>query len=274
MLTRLSISRSYLTPVVRVYSELAHLGTRVGTKRVGLPDPRLGVEQAWLCHHHGAHLRGLKEEKHHWVSGRYQRPAEPSPCRLTIAYAIMPVGVVAGKATTDGAWRREGGKKSFLLENQDSLTGFQKPRWSGTKLSGRFSCLFLPSLLLSRVERNIHVRGVNEAAVFPPLLLPKTLHLKVQTPQMRVKTKHFRPRFNASVTGKGSGGGKRKGAAGGAGATLPRGRRSLRELLCASFLLPQRQQTRICLEEGSVSSAIQPRRRCQSGSLRHKRSLS
>lgn len=60
-----------LPAVVHVYSELGHLGTWVGTKRVGLPDPRLGVEQAWLCHHHGAHLRRLEEEKHHCVSGRY-----------------------------------------------------------------------------------------------------------------------------------------------------------------------------------------------------------
>lgn len=89
---------------------MGHLGTWVGTKRVGLPDPRLGVEQAWLCHHHGAHLRRLEEEKHQGVSGRLTilPPAtndrtQLSPRRLTIAYAIMPVGVVAGKATTDGA---------------------------------------------------------------------------------------------------------------------------------------------------------------------------
>lgn len=29
---------------------------------------------------------------------------ESCPSWLTIAYAIMPVGVVAGKAMTDGAW--------------------------------------------------------------------------------------------------------------------------------------------------------------------------
>lgn len=61
-------------------------------------------------------------------------------------------------------------KKSFLLENLDIMTVFQKPRWSGTKLSERFfDSLFLPSLLI-RVERNIHVCDVNEETVFRPLL--------------------------------------------------------------------------------------------------------
>lgn len=114
-----------------------HLGTWIGTKWVGRPDPRLGIQQARLRHHHGAHLRRLREEKRHCrhevhkanptaenhqcsflcVCGNRFHCSEHSPCWITIAYAITPVGVVAGKATTDGAWS-EGAKNQDRTRNR------------------------------------------------------------------------------------------------------------------------------------------------------------
>lgn len=142
-----------LPAVVRGYSELGHLGTWVGTKRVGLPDPRLGVEQAWLGHHHGAHLRRLEDEKHHreWT---LQRSALPSsvPADLPWRTPSCPSAWLQGRQRQmEPEEVKQKKKKSFLLENQDIVSVFQKPRWSGTKLSERFFHL----LLLTRVERKI-----------------------------------------------------------------------------------------------------------------------
>lgn len=50
--------------------------------------------------------RRLSHPNHHWLSDSTACVCKPDyyPGRLTTAYAIMPVGVVAGKAMTDGAW--------------------------------------------------------------------------------------------------------------------------------------------------------------------------
>lgn len=54
-----------------------------------------------------------------WVE---MKSAEHSHSWLTIAYAIMPVGVVAGKVMTDGAWGDTKNQDDFFYKIRTQLT--------------------------------------------------------------------------------------------------------------------------------------------------------
>ena len=71
-----------------------YLCTWIGAKGVGWPHHRLGVNHSWLCHHHGAHVGRLIEEKgkHDMINMlapatskkiRYQGLLLPFPSALT-----------------------------------------------------------------------------------------------------------------------------------------------------------------------------------------------
>lgn len=76
--------------------------------------------------------------------GRRFHLADLGPCWLTIAYAIMPVGVVAGKATTDGAWSQE--KKISITESGHFPEAPLEWNQAQQKVLGL--SLFLPPLVL------------------------------------------------------------------------------------------------------------------------------